>query len=164
MKGPELIKAFQKIPLDNPTPFLASGNVVFDSDDSKPEDLQRKIEEALAAVTGFSIEVFLRKMKDLIAIAELNPFGLKGPEVEEYTVNAILLRDPVSASIRKNCLALRSDYDDFAFTKAEVFWLCRGQRISDSKLFEGNQLVKATTAFTTTRNMRTIQRLVAKFG
>ncbi len=101
VKGPELIKAFQKIPLDNPTPFLASGNVVFDTDDSKPDDLQRKIEEALAAVTGFSIEVFLRKMEDLRAIAELNPFGLQGLEVEEYTVNAVLLREPVSASIRK---------------------------------------------------------------
>ena len=115
-------------------------------------------------VIGFPIEVFLRTMAELIEISTLNPFGLKGSEIEEYTVNAILLHAPITASMRKDCLALRSDYDDFAYSKKEIFWLCRGKRISDSKLFHGNHLAKATTTSVTMRNMRTIQRLVDKFG
>ena len=54
--------------------------------------------------------------------------------------------------------------DDFAFSASEIWWLCRGPKISDSELFQSNKLEKAIAVPNSMRNQRTLKRLADKFA
>lgn len=168
VKGPEWTRVFASIGLKRPTSFLASGNVVFEAPPGAAakggKSLASRLQAAIAEDFGFEANVFLRGLDDVARLAGSDPFGLTPDQQEHYTVNVILLDQAVTVPLRKRMLALRTDYDDFAFTSHEAWWLCRGERISDSSLGQGNLLEKALGIPNTTRNLRTLQRLVARFG
>lgn len=161
-KSPQLMEAFSAVGLENVQTFLASGNVVFDSGRKDLEKLRDEVEEQLVQSLGFESAVFLRRLDQITRISEANLFRLDDGQQERFTVNVTFLGKPATAAMKKRLAAFRSDYDDFAFSGSEIWWLCRGPRISDSKLFQGNQLEKAIDAPNTIRNLRTLQRLVMK--
>jgi len=164
VKGPQLISAFSALGLKNVATFLASGNVVFDTSRKNLQTLQVEIESRLAADLGFETRTFLRSMNRISEIAGANPFGLSAKQGGEFTTHVIFLDGKAPKAMKDRMIKLRSDYDDFAFDCHEAFWLCRGPKISESKLFQGTSFEKAVSAPNTMRNIRTIQRLVAKFG
>ncbi len=171
VKSAQLVQACEDVGFSAPTPFLASGNVVFDCDGPSSKAAAKKTEQGFEAILEKSlekhlkikVEVFVRSLDEVTAIANSNPFELTADQLTKYTVNVILLKEPVSAARKQALLALRSDYDDFAFAKREAYWLCRGEKISESELFKGNRLNKALDMLNTMRNMRTFSRLSEKF-
>ena len=160
-KSPQLIQSFQTLGLENVTTFLASGNVLFSTTTKAVPKLRGRIETQLQADLGFQTEVILRSVDQVAAIADLNPFQLTEVEMGSYTVNVALFLEPPNLAMQKEVLKLKGDYDDFAFDGSEMYWLCRGDKISASPLFSNNRLAKAATEVNTVRNIRTMQRLVA---
>lgn len=74
--------------------ILASGNVVFEAGDTKPEQLERDLHAALEKTTGLKSEVFVRNRAELAAMAAANPY----PEVARDRPSQLLVtfhRDPV---------------------------------------------------------------------
>ncbi len=163
-KSPQLIEAFSAVGLENVQTFLASGNVVFDSGRQDLDKLRAEIEMQLHKSLGFESTTFLRGLDQIAKTAETNPFTLNAGQLKDFTFHVAFLDKPAPQAMKKRLAVLRSDYDDFAFSGSELWWLCRGPKISDSKLFQGNKLEKAIEAPNTMRNLRTLQRLVAKFG
>ena len=163
VKGPQLTEVFRGLGFAEVHCFLASGNVVFASPEKSREKIEALIEESLAAAFGMKIEVFLRTSSEVAEIGGSDVFGLTTEQRSEWNVNIALLRQSLTAPMKKSVLALQSEYDQFAFTDQEVYWLAKG-KISDSKLFEGNRLVKAIGALHTVRNQRTFSRLAQKFS
>ena len=53
--------------------LLASGNVIFESDDSEPEKLASKIEEAIQAEYDFDVKVIIRRGEAIDRVIENNP-------------------------------------------------------------------------------------------
>ncbi len=162
-KSPQLIEAFSAAGLENIRTFLASGNVIFETGRKDQEKLGADIERQLFRTLGFEAATFLRHLDQIVQTAAANPFELNTSQQKQFTVHVIFLMNPATASMKKRLLALRGDYDDFAFSGSELWWLCRGPKISDSKLFEGNQLDKAIDAPNTMRNLRTLQRIAERF-
>ena len=160
-KSPQLIETFQSLGLENVTTFLASGNVLFSGTTKAAHKLRGRIEAQLLSDLGFQTEVILRSMEQVTAIADLNPFQLTEVEKKSYTVNVALFLEPPSSTTQKEVFKLKGDYDDFAFDGSEMYWLCRGEKISASPLFNNNRLAKAASEINTMRNIRTMQRLVA---
>ena len=75
----------------------------------------------------------------------------------------IFLHAPAPESLRAALAGLESEMDTFHFSGREVHWRIRG-KMSESPLF-GGDLERATRGIsTTTRNMNTLQRIVAKTG
>ena len=56
--------------------LLASGNVVFQSDQQEPESLIEKIESAIQSTFGFESKVILRTQDELQTVIENNPFDM----------------------------------------------------------------------------------------
>ncbi len=160
-KSPQLIETFQSLGLENVTTFLASGNVLFSGTTKAVHKLRGRIEAQLLTDLGFQTEVILRSMEQVTAIADLNPFQLTEVEKKSYTVNVALFLEPPSSTTQKEVFKLKGDYDDIAFDGSEMYWLCRGEKISESPLFSTNRLAKAVSELNTMRNIRTMQRLVA---
>jgi uncharacterized protein (DUF1697 family) len=75
MKGDKLASVFTSIGCTDARPFLASGNVTFESDITVPAKLEAMAEEALPRLLGFSRDVFIRSEADLQKVVDANPFG-----------------------------------------------------------------------------------------
>ena len=159
-KSTQLITAFKSLGFEDVKTFLASGNVLFEVAGSQNLLTQKnRIESRLSKDLGFKTEVILRSKDQVAAIAKKNAFKLTDPEKEEFSVNVALFLEPPPKPIQKEVYRLRNNYDDFVFDGCELYWLCRGKKISDSTLFSSNQLAKALSLTNTMRNMRTFIRL-----
>ena len=99
-------------------------------------------------------------MDEVEMIAQRNAFKLTESEKTDYTVHVALFPESPPLAMQKDVLKLKSEYDDFVFDKKEMYWLCRGNKISTSVVFSKNLLAKAIPAVNTMRNLRTMQRLV----
>ena len=75
MKGAKLAEAFESCGFNNVRPFLASGNVLFESDITDTGELERMAEATLPRLLGFSREVFICSADDLQRIVDIAPFG-----------------------------------------------------------------------------------------
>ena len=139
--------------------FIASGNVIFDTDVADRKTLEQKIEASLQDALGYRVDTFVRAVDDLTAVSTYHPFPTS--ELEGAVLYIGFLAEPPGAEAVQNLQAFTSDIDSFHVHESEVYWLCR-KTISQSK-FTGAKLEKALGMPTTIRNQNTINRLIAKY-
>ncbi|HAL15849.1 MAG TPA: hypothetical protein DCP32_03575 [Anaerolineaceae bacterium] len=140
--------------------FIASGNVIFESNLTDTLALESKIEAGLNSGLGFSISVFLRTFNELTAIAACQPFSVQDfAHATAFNV-AFLVQAPENAWVERLNL-LQNEIDQFKVIGREVYWLCQ-VRQSESK-FSNGVLEKTLHQPTTIRQMTTIQRMVEKY-
>jgi uncharacterized protein (DUF1697 family) len=78
--------------------FIQSGNVLFDSDDSRQAELVRQIERLLAATFNYPASIVLRSRKQLRDIVARAPAGF-GTQPDRYRHDVIFLKEPLNAGI-----------------------------------------------------------------
>ncbi len=83
MKMSDLQKAFETAGFKNVKTVLASGNVMFESDEKNPDSVTEKIEAFLKKKWKRDITVFVRTIDELEKMAALRPF--KGVDVTPNT-------------------------------------------------------------------------------
>ncbi|MCI0538001.1 MAG: DUF1697 domain-containing protein [Verrucomicrobiales bacterium] len=74
VKMDELRKAFEALGFQKVKTLLASGNVLFDTPKAKPLSLTRSIEAKLEEAFGHKIDVLLRSIGEIKALADSRPF------------------------------------------------------------------------------------------
>ena len=144
---------------DDVSSFLASGNVIFDTDETDAAALERRIESHLADSLGYDVATFLRTRDELAAIADHDAF----PDVdgEPGALNVVLLRGPAGEELVKGLAALESDADRFRAVGREIWWRSE-TRMSQSPAWA--PFTKLLPDDSTTRNVNTMRRLIARFG
>ena len=140
--------------------FIASGNVIFESNLTDTLALESKIEAGLNSGLGFSISVFLRTFKELAAIAACQPFSAQD-FARAAAFNVAFLVQPLKNAWVERLLLLQNEIDQFKVIGREVYWLCR-VRQSESK-FSNAVLEKTLQQPATFRQMTTIQRMIEKY-
>lgn len=75
MKNDKLRAAFESIGLSNVRSVLASGNIVFSSNETKQTSLETRIEQALSKEIGLSSKALVRNQEELQKLIDQNPFG-----------------------------------------------------------------------------------------
>ncbi|GMQ85402.1 MAG: DUF1697 domain-containing protein [Acidimicrobiia bacterium] len=153
VKMDRLQSAFVALGMDNVETFIASGNVIFDSDGA---DLTGRIEAALKAEVGFSIPVYLRTADEVIAAADSHPFGDTDGEVEI----SFLPTEPDPEDV-VDLVGTATGSDRLAVVGRELYWLHSGPR-SESDHREAT-VVKILGMPTTQRSARTVQRIADKY-
>lgn len=137
--------------------FIASGNVVFSTDDEDTRALEGRIEQELRAALGYDSSTFLRSPAELLEIARHQAFS----EVsKEGSLNVVFLRRRPSAELRRKLLALASETDSFQVHGREVYWLARkgtGQSPATGPL------LKLVGPDGTTRGLNTVRRLADRY-
>ena len=148
-----LRSTFVSLRLDNVETFIASGNVIFDSDG---EDLTGEFEEALEANVGFPILVYLRTADEVVAVADSNPFGDADGEMEVLFLPA----EPDPEGVGE-LIDTATGSDRLAVVGREVYWMHSGPR-AESEHREAT-VVKILAMPTTQRSIRTVQRIADKY-
>ena len=141
--------------------FIASGNVIFDCDESDACLLEERIERHMKDALGYPVATYLRTLEEISAVAVHRPFDLPDALQPGCGLYVLFLKLPPSEEVSNKLLALRTDTDEFEAHGREVYWLCRGNA---GQSRAGALMGKALGAPGTMRNINTIRRLAARYG
>ena len=152
----ELKALFEALGFRNVRTLLNSGNVVFDPGRNSPENIGRKVEQALEKRHGFSAAVMVTTAAELRRIVEANPLLKVVKDPSRHLVAFVAGR---TALARAEPL-LAEDWKSDAFAigpEAAYLWCAKG--ILDSKLLQAFGRVMGEGV--TTRNWATVLKLHA---
>jgi len=151
---------FESLSFANVETFIASGNVVFDSNSGNAGALKKKIESHLHTSLGYEVATFLRTEKELEAISQYKPFSRSDIEAARTLVVGFV-DEPIKDDIIKALMAWKSDFDNFHVHQRELYWLSRvgqGESKFSNAVFE--RILKGKATF---RGANTIAKLASKF-
>ena len=156
----ELRRVFEDLGLKEVETFIASGNVVFNSDGTDLRALELLLEDRLRWSLGYEVSTFIRTEEELAAIAKYEPFR-KSHLKDAEALNVGFLVEPPGPATKKLIMAFKSQIDDFHVCGREVYWLAQTKQ-SDSK-FNNVRFEKMLNARATWRGINTVRRLAAKY-
>ncbi len=164
VKNPELEAIFTDLGLDDATGYLASGNVVFDTDTAptapKIAGLELRIATALERTLGYGVPTMIRTAEQVRSIASTEPFDETARAGFEGKLQTLLVRDEPDADTASELLALATDDDLLHLDGRTLFWLPRGGLLESAlELTALDRIVGVATM----RTANTMQRLTKKF-
>jgi uncharacterized protein (DUF1697 family) len=161
VKMEDLRGIFNGLGFSNVETFIASGNVIFESNIKDSKALEKKIAAQLEASLGFEVATFIRTNSELAKISTHQAFPQ--PEVESATAfNVAFLSDALDAPSRKKLMSLTTDIDAFSTHEREVYWLCQKKQ-SESK-FSNAVLERTLGIRSTLRGMNTVKKMAEKYA
>lgn len=157
IKNPELCACFGHLGFDKVSAFLASGNVMFDSN-APAETLRDTIETGLQGALDYAVPTFIRTASAVQAIASHAPYTPE--QCHAGKLQVALLHEAPSPEQIAQVAALATDRDRLRVHGRELYWLPEGG-VSQTKLKWTH--VEAIVGGTTVRTKRTFERLAAKY-
>jgi uncharacterized protein (DUF1697 family) len=155
VKMDQLRRLFGELGFAAVSTFIASGNVIFETDAEEGErELAQRIERHLHQSLGYEVATFLRTPQEIFEIAACHPFAAQAGDQDTLFVS-FLAEPPADEGVAR-LLALRSEADDFHVAGREAYWL---RRAAGQTKFTGAALEKALRLPATMRNMTTVRKL-----
>ena len=143
--------------------FIASGNVLFTCKSDTGPKLETQIEKHLHASLGYEVDTFVRTRAEVAAVAAFLPFAAAEMDDPANTVHVGFLKTELSAKQRLGLEACRAATDEFRVAGREYYWLCRGIKTHESRIWAAPELKALKLPTATMRNLTTIRRLAAEF-
>jgi uncharacterized protein (DUF1697 family) len=161
LKSAELKAVVEGMGFTEVKTILASGNVVFEAGDAKPEVLEQELHAALEKATGLKSEVFVRNRAQLAALVAANPLPEEAKERPSFLVVSFH-RDAVDEAAIDRLAASYDGPERMVVVGRELFTdFPDGQ--GRSNLIPALQKAKLSQA-NTGRNWNTVQKLLAALG
>ena len=153
---------FESVGCANVETFIASGNVIFDSNFRNTTSLEQKIEKHLRKILGYEVRTFIRATSELTEVADYKPFSKAELKAAGNTLYVGFLADEPSNEAKKKLFSLSGPRDEFAVHGRELYWLIRTS-FSESAV-SGALLEKTLGMPATFRNINTVKRIAAKYS
>ena len=141
--------------------FIASGNVIFETDTSDTCTLEKAMERHLQQSLGYPVATFIRSPAEVAAAARFESFASEPSSPAHVQYIAFLPTQPGDAAAEK-VMSYRSAIDEFHVHGREVYWLCRTS-MHESR-FSAALLEKILGMPATLRNVTTVRKLAAKYA
>lgn len=156
VRNASLVEILERLGYGDVWTYINSGNVVFSADTSRAA-LETSIRAAVESDVGFEVTTFVRSVRELRKIVDLQPFELGSGDTYFVT----FLADRSTASQRKELEALSNDFDTLTVDGREVHWLMHGKS-TDSRLVkrQWEQILGVNSS--TSRNMTMLTKLIDK--
>jgi uncharacterized protein (DUF1697 family) len=139
--------------------YIQSGNVVFTAPHAPLTAFAGAIERAINDAFGMEVTVVVRRQADLARVVRRCPFT-PSPRLEESRIGIAFLASRPPPAMLRNLLALPPQTADrFAISGTEVYLACPGG--FGTTVFTNNFLERALGTRATTRNLRTVNALLA---
>ena len=157
VKMPALVKAFENLGFENVKSYVQSGNVVFQSEPTEPENLQKRIAEQIEQGLALSVPLLVLEEEYLKMVSESNPFAKReGIDLTKLHVTFLSV-EPDKEKIVK---IEPEKYlpDEFIIIEKVIYLICPdgyGRTKLHNNFFESKLKVDATT-----RNWKTVNALV----
>ncbi|WP_240905040.1 DUF1697 domain-containing protein [Flagellimonas oceani] len=141
--------------LKNIKTYIQSGNIVFDSNQTDKDKLQKKIVKIIHGHFGFDVPTLVVQQEDIKSILEANPYLKKAEENKLYYV---LLKSAPKEELVQQFNQLEYENEGFRITNKCVYLFCKngyGKAKLNNNLIENKLKVEATT-----RNHKTMLKLL----
>ena len=162
VKMADLRTLFDSMGCRNVETFIASGNVIFDSEEENNHRLEAKIEQTLIQALGYQVVTFIRTTTEVAQIAAYKPFPREEIDRAGHNLYIAFLPDKPGENARRKLETFTTEIDEFHINGREVYWLCR-KNMSESE-FSGALLEKTLGMPATLRNSKTIIKIAAKYN
>ncbi|HEY3344070.1 MAG TPA: DUF1697 domain-containing protein [Anaerolineaceae bacterium] len=162
VKMDALRRLFEDMGFTRVETFIASGNVIFESETADAVALERRIAEGLRTALGYEVVTFLRTPAELASTAAYLPFAAEDLLAEGVSLYVGFLGNAPAEPALQTILAFRTPVDEFAVYGREIYWLCR-IRSSDS-MFSLSRLERAIGMQATFRNVTTVRKMAEKYA
>lgn len=156
----ELKSAFEEMGMEEVATFRTSGNVIFSTGRRSTTKLQGELEKGLEQAFGFDVDIFLRSDKELLALAEHQPFDPALVDGSDGKLQVTLLNEAPPKAVQHEVLAHATDEDRLAFGKRELFWLPSGRMIESGLDLKA---IGKLVGMNTMRTKGTIELIAEKF-
>ena len=160
VKMETLRSLFVELGLANVETFIASGNVIFETNARKVKMLEQKIADHLKAALGYEVATFLRTDTEVQAVANYQPFADEEMNAA-LALNIGFLAEPLSREALDKLFTYRNEMDDLHVQGREVYWLCRMKQTESPFAKAGFEKITKTKA--TFRGVNTVRKLAAKY-
>lgn len=153
----DLRQLFDELGFIDVTTYIQSGNVLFNTDQTKTnKEIATEIEQAIAAAYDFEVSVIIRTANEINKLITENPFAIPD-EIEVNKHHLTLLKEAPGAEALEKIQSYDFAPDQYIIKNKDVFVYHQG-RYSDTKL--GNAFFeKKLKVVATTRSMKTILKL-----
>lgn len=160
--GAELAAAFTATEgIADATPFIASGNVVFeDGTRRRPPAITKAIEASIHDAFGWESKVYLRDAYEVAALAALEPFTAAQLEASKGKPQIVFLDEKLTKARAEKAFALCPEGDVMVAEGRELHWL-PSAGLADTDLDQ--KTLDRALGTGTTRTANTVRRLYAKF-
>ncbi|MGZ5243097.1 MAG: DUF1697 domain-containing protein [Bacteroidia bacterium] len=152
----DLRALYEDLGFKNIATYIQSGNVVFETEETDPQEIARLIEAKIAEVYGFNVPVIIRTAEEIQAVLADNPF-LREMYIEEDRLHVTFLSEEPKPELAEKMSDQKFQPERFIVQHKEVYLYCPngyGNTKLNNNYFEGKLKVSATT-----RNWRTINKL-----
>jgi uncharacterized protein (DUF1697 family) len=156
IKMTDLKQMFESFGLKNVQTYIQSGNVIFESEEKEAFALAAQIERQMEKAFGKKIQLFVRTIRQVVAIVKACPFD---PKEGESVYIVILDKKPDKKNIEA-LLAFRNEFDDFAVKGREGYQLRRSR---EKTMFVNRSMEQVLGVPGTARNLTTMKKLVEKY-
>ena len=160
VKNDELCACFASMGFSEVSAFLASGNIVFDTEQDDPNSLRARIQCELQRALNYEVPTFLRCADEVRAIAQYQPFTALQLEQSKGKPQVALLSKKPAPAAKKAVLELSSAEDRLDVHGRELYWLPSGG-MSESEL--DLRQIEVALGPMTIRTRNTFERLAAKY-
>ena len=165
IKMPALKGCLADIGLAEPKTILASGNVVFNAENTTTKnaraDLKSTIEGALRKQFGYDAWIVLITAAELKKAIDGFPYDASDPTIQPY----VLFGSDQAAlgTLLASADDLDPDVEEIASGPGVIYWRCPKGRSTETPFAKLAAKPKFRSS-TTTRNMRTLQKVLAAAG
>jgi uncharacterized protein (DUF1697 family) len=159
VKMDHLAELFRALKFTDVQTFIASGNVIFSSKSSAVAKLTNEIEQHLHASLGYEVDTFLRTRDELSAIATFQPFSAADMTDPTNTVHVGFFAGTLTPNQRSGLAACRSATDEIRLEDRDYYWLCRGIKSHESKVWTSPAIRALKLPSSSLRNLTTIRKL-----
>ena len=150
---------FEELDFQEVETFIASGNVLFETNARSVTKLEARISEHLEASLGYPVDTFIRSFDEVDEISRLDIFKEQG--AEGVTIHVGFLHKELPTDTAAKLLSVRSDVDELRLVGREYWWLCR-VRTSESTFWTRPEVRQLRFPTSTMRNLTSIRKLAAK--
>ncbi len=157
IKMADLKAMLHKMGLKDVVTYIQSGNVVFNSSETKTTLLEEKIKKGITKTFGFEVPVLIKSREALVAVLQESPFK-KEEDLEANRIYYVLLKSEPDKEAFKNLDQKTYPNELFVITAKCVYLNClngAGKAKLSNTIIERKLVVEATT-----RNHRTMLKLL----
>ena len=148
---------YTSLEFSNVESYIQSGNIVFESADTDKEIIKSRIESAILTEYGFTVRGFLLTGKELERVVRNNPY-IQNKTAPSTALYVTFLSEPLAAGALDRLSEVSSGEDSFELSGFEVYLHCPGGY--GRTKFTNNAIEKAAGIPATTRNWKTVNRLL----
>ncbi len=160
VKMEQLRRLFEAWGFSQVETFIASGNVIFETERPAGAALEALLAANLQAALGYAVATFIRTPAELTRMAACEPLP-PAERAAAQAINIAFLSAPLDDAAAGRLLAWPGEMDTLVVQGREVYWLCRQKQSAST--FSNAVLEKLIQAPATLRSLSTVQKMAARY-